>query len=411
VRAVVPAVLREEPQFRRLFLGQALSLVGDRVTTVVLPFAVLASGGGATEVGLVAAAQFVPFLAFGLVAGVAADRTDRRRILVLSDLVRCATQAVAAVLLLSGDASPAALAALAAVFGTADAFFAPAVTGLLPQTLGSPGRLQDANALRGLTMSAGHVAGPALAGVLVATVGAGGALAFDALTFAVSVLFLLRLRPRAVERLVEAGESLLAGLRGGWHAVRSRRWVWSFLLAMSGYHVIVLPAVFVLGPVLAAREYGGATDWAIVVAAFGAGAVLGDLLLLRWRPRLALRASALCLLVASLQAVFIGSGLPILAIAGLELVAGVFVTGFFVLWETSLQEHVPEHELSRVSSYDYTASTGLLPLGFAIAGPASVAFGIHATLAAMSALGVASALALLAVRAVRELPRADVPAR
>lgn len=406
MHVALPAVLREEPQFRRLFLGQALSIVGDRVTSVVLPFAVLAAGGGATEVGLVAAAQFVPFLVLGLVAGAIADRGDRRRILILSDLVRCATQAVAAVLLLSGEATPAALAVLAAIFGTADAFFAPAVTGLLPQTLASPARLQEANALRGLTMSAGHVAGPALAGVLVATVGAGGALAFDALTFVVSVVFLLRLSPRAVERLEEAGETLLAGLRGGWRAVRSRRWVWSFLLAMSSYHVIVLPSVFVLGPVLAEREYGGATDWAVVVALFGIGSIIGDVVVLRWRPRFALRASALCLLVASLQAVIIGSGLPILAIGGLELVAGAFVTAFFVLWETSLQEHVPEHELSRVSSYDYVAGTGLMPLGFAIAGPASIAFGIHATLVAMSALGVLSGLALLAVREVRTLPRA-----
>lgn len=407
MRAVIPQVLREEPEFRRLFLGQALSLLGDRVTMVVLPFAVLAAGGGATEVGLVAAAQFVPFLLFSLVAGAVADRHDRRTVLIASDLVRCATQATAAALLLAGTATPLSLGVLAAIFGTADAFFAPAVTGVLPQTLSSPARLQQANALRGLTMSGGLVAGPAIAGALVATVGAGGALAFDAATFAVSVAFLVRLRPRAVERAVAAADSLLAGLRDGWREVRSRSWVWSFLLALAAYHVIVLPSIYVLGPVLAEREYAGATDWALVVALFGVGAVLGDLLLMRWRPRFALRASALFLLGASCQAAIIGSGLPILGIGLLELLTGICVTGFFTLWETSMQEHVPEHALSRVASYDYLASAGLIPLGLAIAGPASVAFGLHPTLWAMSALGVASGLALLTVRPVRLLPRAD----
>jgi MFS family permease len=406
LHAAVPAVLREEPQFRRLFAGQALSVLGDRVTTVVLPFAVLAAGGGATEVGLVAAAQFTPFLLLSLVAGVVADRRDRRTILIASDVVRLATQATAAVLLLTGEATPLALGALAAVFGAADAFFAPAFTGLMPLTLASSASLQPANALRGLSFSTGNIAGPAVAGLLVATLGAGGALAFDAATFLVSVVFLLRVTPRAVERAEAGATTLLAGLREGFAEVRSRPWVRAFLGAMAGYHVIVLPSVFVLGPVLAQRDYGGATDWAVVVALFGVGTLLGDLLLLRWRPRFALRASALFLIGASCQAAIIGSGLPILGIGLLELLAGVCVTGFFVLWETSLQEHVPEHAMSRVSSYDYLASTGLMPLGFAIAGPASVAFGLHATLVAMTALGIASALALLAVRAVRELPRA-----
>ena len=144
-----------------------------------------------------------------------------------------------------------------------------------------------------------------------------------------------------------------------------------------------------------------------MVAAFGAGAIVGDVVLLRWRPRFALRVAALALLGASAQAAIIGSGLPIAGIAALEFVAGAAVTWFFSLWETSLQEHVPDETLSRVSSYDYLASAGLLPLGIAVAGPASVAFGLQTTLVAMSVIGWASALALLSVGAVRNLPRGD----
>jgi len=404
IRATVPAVLREEPQFRLLFAGQALSVLGDRITFVALPFAVLAAGGGLGEVSLVAGAQAFPFFVFSLLAGVVADRRDRRAIMIVSDLVRLLCQLVAGVLLLSGSAEPWQLALLALAYGSADAFFTPAMVGVMPQVVG-PVHLQAANALRGLSMSTGLVAGPALAGLLIALFGAGAALLFDAATFAVSIALLARLRPRAVERIEGPPPNLLQGLREGWQEVRSRSWVWTSLGGMSAYHVVVLPSVFVLGPVLMASEYDGAASWAIVVATFGAGSIVGDVLMLRWRPKRAVRASALCLIVASTQAAIIGSGLPIAGIAILEGLSAICVTGFFTLWETSLQEHIPEASLSRVVSYDMFASVGLLPVGAALAGPVAERFGLQETLLGMSAVGILAALAVFCVPSVRRLER------
>ena len=169
----------------------------------------------------------------------------------------------------------------------------------------------------------------------------------------------------------------------------------------------MLPAIFVLGPVLAADELDGAKSWAIITAGFGLGCVLGDLLLLRWRPRFALRVARLMLVGASCQAAFIGSGLGTWAIAGLEVLAGVCVTGTFTLWETSLQEHIPGRALSRVSSYDYLTSAGLIPLGNLTIGFVTAAIGLHQALLAMTVLGVAAALAVAAVPAVRRLPRGE----
>ena len=403
---MLPAVLREERQFRLLFLGQALSVIGDRMTQVVLPFAVLSVGGSVTDVGIVAAAGFVPFLFLGLIGGVVADRIERRRILIASDVVRMATQGAAGVLLLAGAAHVWHLAVLAALFGGADAFFSPAFSGLLPQTIAEPRHLQPANALRGMSYSTGSIVGPALGGGLVALTGEGGALLADAGTFAVSVGCLLALRPRTVER--GDPERFAADLRGGWREVRARTWVWSFLLATVVYHLVVLPSIFVLGPVLMRDELNGATSWAVITVAFGLGSLVADVLLLRWRPRFALRAAGVGLAVASCQAVIIGSGLPLAAIAAIELLSAVGVSVFFTLWETSLQEHIPAASIARVASYDYVASTGVMPIGVIVAGPVSEAVGIHATMAWMSAIGVAAALALLAVPVVRNLPRADV---
>lgn len=122
---LVPAVLREEPQFRLLFTGQLLSVLGDRVTMLVLPFAVLSVGGGPTGVVVVSIAQFLPFVLLALPAGVLADRLDRRRIMLASDAVRFAVQLVAGVLLLTGHANVPLLAVLAALFGAATCSSSP----------------------------------------------------------------------------------------------------------------------------------------------------------------------------------------------------------------------------------------------------------------------------------------------
>jgi MFS family permease len=411
LRALVPEVLRTEPQFRLLFAGQVLSLVGDRVMLVALPFAVLEAGGGVGAVGLVVAAELVPFLIFAIVGGVVSDRTDRRRVLVTSDVARLIVQAIGGVLLLTDAATPVSLGILAALYGTADAFFQPAFTGLLPQTVSHPGQLQQANALRGLSFSVSSIAGPAVAGVLVGAIGAGAAMLFDAASFAVSVACLLPLKPRvAAEGIEEAPPAFLAAVREGWREVRSRRWLVAGLGAMCAYHGIVLPAVFVLGPVSVSEHLGGPGAWAVIVVSFGIGSVLGDLVLLRFRPRHALLVGGIALIAASCQAAVYGSGLGLVGMAVLQCGAGVGVTTFFTLWEVSLQEHVPSEALSRVSSFDYLSATALMPVGTALAGPIAAAVGTQATLLAMSAIGVACALAFLSVREVRELPRAGAAA-
>ena len=403
---VIPEVLRTEPQFRLLFAGQVLSIVGDRVMLVALPFAVLAAGGSVSTVGLVVGAQLVPFLVFALVGGVISDRADRRRVLIASDLVRMFVQAIGGALLVSGEATPLMLGILAAIFGSADAFFQPAMTGLMPHTVSHPGQLQPANALRGLTYSVSSIAGPALGGLLIALDGPGTAMLFDAATFAVSVLFLVRLKPKAAAEVGEdAPPPFMTAMREGWEEIRTRRWIKAGLGAMCAYHAIVLPAVYVLGPISVADEHGGPEAWAAIVVAFGVGSVLGDILLLRYRPPRALLMAGFALIAASCQAAVYGSGLNLALMGVLQAITAVGVTSFFTLWEVSLQEHVPGHALSRVSSFDYLAATALMPVGTALAGPLAEAVGVKEALLGMSVVGVASALLFLSVSEVRHLPR------
>ncbi len=386
--------------FRLLFWGQALSTVGDRITPVAIAFAVLELGD-ATDLGVVLAAGGIPFALFAIAGGVVSDRVGRREVMVASDVTRALAQALTASLLLSGQAEVWMLVVLSAVYGTAAAVFMPAMMGLIPQTV-EPERLQQANALLGFTRSVATVAGPALAGIVVALSGPGEAIALDAATFAISALCLVALRPAEGARHdVDDEDRFVARMRAGWREVRARPWLSYGLVAMAAYHVCVLPAVFVLGPVLAEDELSGATSWATIVTCFGLGTVIGNLLALRMRLRRPVFVAAAALVGAATQAAIIGSGLGTAGIAALELVAGVAVSLFFTLWDTSIQAQVPAHAVSRVSSYDFAVSLGLMPIGMAVAGPAADAFGVQTTLFGMSALGVVAALAWLAAPGVR----------
>ena len=184
-----------EPEFRKLFIGQATSVVGSMFRVVALPFAVLAIGGTATDIGIVEAAGLIPLAVLVLVGGVWADRLPRRTVMLVADVARTALQLTAAALLVAGVAEVWQLALLQVGMGVSEAFFGPSYTGLVPEVVSSP-RLQEANALHGLVSSGSITLGATLAGLLVAAIGPGWAMGVDALSYLVSAAFLGRLKRR-----------------------------------------------------------------------------------------------------------------------------------------------------------------------------------------------------------------------
>jgi MFS family permease len=391
-------VLRER-EYRLFFLGQAVSLLGDGMVNVALAFAVLDLTGSASALGLVLAARMLPLVGFLLAGGVMADRLPRRTVMIAADLVRVASQGAIAALLIAGVAQVWQLAALSAVTGSATAFFNPASTGLMPAVV-SPGRLQQANALRGLAMAAGQIAGPAVAGVLVAGAGAGWALAVDAATFAVSVAFLARLRVPVMARLEV--RSVLADLREGWDTFRSYTWLWSFVAA-AALGNFVNAASGVLGPLVAKESLGGAPAWALIVSALGVGSLAGGVLALHVRPRRPMLVATLPLFVFALPLAMLALELPAGWIALVSLFAGAGVMISNTVWETTLQQHVPAEALSRVSSYDWFGSLAFQPIGFAVWGPVAEVAGVSTTLWVAFALQLTTVIVLLPVPSIRNL--------
>ena len=391
-------VLRER-EYRLFFLGQAVSLLGDGMVNVALAFAVLDLTGSASALGLVLAARMLPLVGFLLAGGVMADRLPRRTVMVAADLVRVASQGAIAALLIAGVAQVWQLAALSAVTGSATAFFNPASTGLMPAVVSS-GRLQQANALRGLAMAVGQIAGPAVAGVLVAGAGAGWALAVDAGTFAVSVAFLVRLHVPAMERLVV--RSPLADLREGWDTFRSLTWLWTFVAAATIGN-FVSAASGVLGPLVAKESLGGATAWALIVSALGVGSLAGGVLALHVRPRRPMLMATLPLYLFAAPLAMLALELPAVYIAAVSLLSGAGLMISNTVWETTLQRHVPAEALSRVSSYDWFGSLAFQPLGFAIWGPVAELNGVSATLWVAFAIQIVATTVLLLVPSIRRL--------
>jgi MFS family permease len=393
-------VLRHQ-SFRYLFLGQAASAVGDRVVVVALALFITQRTGSPTDLGLVLAAQTLPLVTLLLLGGVWADRLPRHRIMVATDLTRAALHTVVAALIFAGTIQIWQLIVIEALFGAAQAFFQPAYSGLLPQTVPEE-LIQDARALTESMANLAFLVGPALATALVLGIGAGEAFAFDAATFVLSALLLMRVRPRPRGEAPEP-ESVVQELRAGWREVRSRTWVWVTIAVFSGAVLCVYAQWYALAPVIARDVYGGAGVFGLLEAVAGVGAVCGGLLGISWRPARPLFAGMLLVLAWPVQDGVFALGAPLALV-----VVCAFATGFgfsllMIWWETALAQHIPASALSRVSAWDWMGSLALLPLGFLLAGPLAAAFGARTVLGVGSVIGFLLLLAGLLPRETREL--------
>jgi hypothetical protein len=390
------------PDFRRYFIGQAISQFGDRLVPVALAFAVLDRFHSVTDLSIVLASGAVAQLAFFLAGGVIADRISRRDLMLWSDVAQLAATGALGILLVTGHPPVAVIAAAGAVQGIASAMFLPASSGILP-ALVSREQLQQANALRNVAGAATGIAGPAVAGLLVATVGPGWAIIADSLTFVASVASLARLRVNHIPR--PARSPWWTELRDGWDAFRERTWVWAITLGAAVFN-FSYAIYIVLGPVTSLRYYHGASTWAAISAAAAAGSVAGGLAASRLRPvhpfRLALPAAAAFVLVP----LALAAGLPTAAVVATAAAGGAGLLIFGSIYETAIQQNIPEEALSRVSSYDWLGSSLAFPLGLAIAGALTTTLGIRAALVLISLLSATSILGLLATPSLRNLTNA-----
>jgi MFS family permease len=388
-----------ERSFARYLASVTISTLGSGMATVALAFAVL-DFGGATDLGIVLLAREIPIVIFLLLGGVFADRLPRRVILVGCDLLKGVAQAATAVLLFAGAANVWNVGLLQAVFGIAAAFSRPATTGIVKEAV-SDERLQEGNALLSLSRSVLSIAGPAIGALIVAAGSAAWAITVDSVTFFASAALVASMHLAPTVRLVS--KSIVGDLRDGWREFVERSWVVAMVISFGLFQLTYFPALLVLGPLVAKDELGGAGAWGTILAVESAGAVVGGLFALRFRFERPLVACQLLVVPAGLLLLTIAVPLPLVLIAAMGFVTGIGFAFGDTLWMTALQRNVPEHALSRISSFDWLGSVALNPIGYVLIGPLSAAIGTSEMLVIAGILNITVCLVVALVPSVRSL--------
>jgi len=389
-------------EFRLLWLGRTTSFVGSAFANVALAFAVLDLTGSKADLGFVLAARAVPQVIFLLVGGIWADRLPRHLVMVTSNVISGASQGLIALLLLLGHAQIWQLMALAAVNGMSSAFFFPASSGIIPQTVPRP-MLQSANAILRLGQNSSWIFGAALGGLVVAATSPGVGIAVDSATFFVAAFFTALIRIPTKLRM--EGSNFLAELADGWREFSSRTWLWVIVLQFGFVNAIEQGTEGVLGPAISKEHFGGAAGWGFILTAQSLGLFAGGLILLRFRPRRLLLTGTLCFLLTIPFLLALAGPLPFPAVIALAAMAGLGIEIFGIMWDTTMQQEIPQEKLSRVYSYDALGSFVLIPLGYAVAGPVSEAVGTRATILGAAAISLTATLLVLLVRDVRTIER------
>lgn len=391
--------------FRLLWFGQSVSVIGDGLVIVAIGLFVTRLTGNPRDVGLVLAGYSLPLAVFVLLGGVVADRLPRQWVMVATDSVRGAAHLTLALLIVTGWVRIWHMVVIGVLFGVSQAFFQPAYTGLVPQTV-PEADIQAAQALGGVSRELASFASPALATALVFTVGGAAAFGLDGLTFVVSALTLVRIRPRPRGAVPER-TGLLTELTAGWAAIRTRAWVWASIAGFAVGILVALGPFFVLGPAVSRQVYGTDAVYGVVNAMWGVGTVTGAIAAARWRPRRPMFLGLLLSTVWPAQIALFAAGPPLPTLYCVTALAGLGLGLVGVWWETALAERIPAHLLSRVSAWDWMGSLALLPLGYLLAGPVAAALGGSAVLIGGGVIGTAGMLLALVPRSTRELTRLD----
>ena len=410
-RAGLVAPLRHR-DFRLLWSGMCISLLGDGAFLVALVWQVYVLSDTATAMSLVGIAMTVPTIVFLLVGGVASDRLDRRRIMLAADLVRGVAVGLLAVLSLAGALELWHIVVLVVFYGSGAAFFAPAFDAIVPELLPAE-RLGQANALDQVVRPiALRLAGPALGGVVVGALGAGTAFALDAASFMASAAALLAMRAPTGRRTA-TGVSLRGDLREGWRFVRRRTWLWVTFASAAIAYLLFMGPVEVLLPLLVKHELGGsAAELGLVFAAGGLGSVACAVVLgQRGLPRRDITFMYVTWTLATLAVAGYGLASAVWQLMLASLAFNALETAGTIVWATAKQRHVPAALLGRVSSLDWLISIGLLPLSFALTGPVSGAIGAQTTLIVAGLLGAAVTFAALLLPGMRAVEGRDGPAQ
>lgn len=361
--------------FRVLWIGQTISLMGDRIFPIALATLVLNSGDGAAGLGLVLAARSIALVVVVLPAGLLADRIRRTHVMIAADLL-----CMCGVIGLAASHYPISVilaCACASAVGAGEGIFVPAFNAVIPQVLQGED-VQKGNALMSLSSKTAMIAGPVIGGILITLGSMRAAFVVDGLTFVVSLGCLVTIR---LQRPITRKERItLRVAAAGLTEIRRRSWV-TAVMAMSSIQMFFASAAWtLLLPVVSHSRLGGTTAYGALLALFGVGAVLGALLAGLWRPSRPGAAALMALYPFGAMLVTMAISRSVIVIGAMSVLAGAGLEFFGITWLTALQRDIPKGSLARVMSVDYFISGLLYPIGLAAMGPLAERFGTSAVL-------------------------------
>jgi MFS family permease len=386
--------------FRLYWLGLVCYVLGHRAEYVTFAWLVWEVTRDPLYLGYLGLAQGVPLVVFQLAGGVLADRMDRLRLLIVTQLLTAATLAATFGLALAGEIRVGALLALAALSNAFRAFDEPARLALVPQLI-DRARLSNAIALSSIPWQAGRMIGPSITGILIAAHGGTVGLGLAALASFVALALYGRLH---VEPHAQAGRGqhalgqFVEGLRfiGG-------NFVFAALISLALFNAVFGLSYVTLLPVFADVYFGaGSTGYGLLNAAHGTGALVGTLTIASVAPHIRRPGTALLLTAAGLGlALTLFALSPAMAVALPILAAVGFANTFYLtLVSTFIQSNVPDLLRGRVLAV-YSLCWNLLPLGGLIAGTLAAAVDARFAILVGGGLVAANALLLLTSRRLR----------
>lgn len=340
--------------FRLLFIGQTVSVTGNQVYAVALPFQILALGGSPLQLGagftIFASAQLVTIL-FG---GALVDRFPRRRVILTMDLVSGGVVALVAVLGFTHRLQISELYVLSAFFGASFSFYTPALSAILPELIPAD-VLVPGNALRGLSTQSARVVGPLLGGLVVATWGLPWAFAVDAATFLFS--FGVFWFSHQLSREPTPRKPILSEIRDGLAYTFSVSWIWVAIVGFTVTNGFFFAGFSVAMPILVLKVLKGtAATYGLINATAGVGEVLAGVIVgnVHFKRLLVGTYFFSSLLGVAFAIIGVAPLLPLVLVGGFTFNLCIVLSNAH--WDSALQRYVPRGMLGRVTSIDYFGS-------------------------------------------------------
>ena len=356
----------EHQGFWQLWVSGLLIVIGYQAFPVALAVTVLDAGGSASTLGSILAARVFSSVLLVLAGGVWADRLPQKYVMVFADCLR-GVLTLAIVFASVAHAHAWVLALIIFIMGAGEALGAPASNSILPSILPVE-KLPAGNALRSVTGRTGSIVGPAIGGLMVATLGTKLTFIYVAGMFFLGTSLLLGIKSPP-KNLENDRPTFIHEVKEGLKAVWNMPWVFWIILIASVQLMVVIGVETVLLPVVTKREFHGNGVFAASTAVFSLGGVLTALWFAKYKAKKPGLLSIVSWMFFAAAPIALAFPFAPWFVILCYFVAGLATEPFGVYWSTALQREIPSEMLGRVSSVDYMGSLALMPIGMALAGP------------------------------------------